>query len=338
MAINDTDVRPILRFGVLGLGQAAAQALPALAAHPNIRITAAVDVRQDALDKFAQEYGGETHRSVEELCASADVDVVHIATPHNLHVEHTLAAVAHGKHVVLEKPMALSLEDCDRMIEAVERAGVLLVVDRGSHGFDPPIHKIREMVRSGEYGRLGMINSWHYGNSMYAPRTPAELDDPPPIGGIFFRQGPHQIDLVRLIGAGLVRSMKAMTGAWDPERRAVGAFLGYLEFEDGAVVSFAYSGYDHFDTDEFQGWMGTYGDAPEPQPVWPGAAPPAGCHGRSGRVHGQGSHPQLRRHRPSRRLSPHAGRAHPSRALGHNGGELRARGHDPDLGRSDALR
>ena len=81
MAINDTEGRPILRFGVLGLGQAAAQALPALAAHPNIRITAAADVRQDALDKFAQEYGGQTHRSVEELCASADVDVVHIATP-----------------------------------------------------------------------------------------------------------------------------------------------------------------------------------------------------------------------------------------------------------------
>lgn len=257
--MTERDGGPVLRFGVVGLGLAGAQSLPALVARPFVKLTAAADIRPEALDKFERDFGGETYHTVEELAASPNVNVIHIATPHNLHVQHTLAAVAGGKHVVLEKPMALSLEDCDRMIEAAERNKVFLVVDRGSHGFDPPVHKVREIVRSGELGRLGMINNWQYTSSIYRARTPAELDDPPPVGGIFFRQAPHQIDLVRLIGGGMVRSVRAMTGVFDPERRAVGAFLAYLEFEDGAAASIAYNGYDHFDSEQFHDWIGTYG-------------------------------------------------------------------------------
>ena len=257
--MSERDGGPVLRFGIAGLGLAGAQSLPALLARPFVKLTAAADIRPEALDKFERDFGGETYRTVEELAASSNVDVIHIATPHNLHVQHTLAAVEGGKHVVLEKPMALTLEECDRMIEAAERNGVFLVVDRGSHGFDPPVRKVREIVRSGELGGLGMINNWQYTNSIYRARTPAELDDPPPVGGIFFRQAPHQIDLVRLIGGGRLRSVRAMTGVWDPERRAVGAFLAYLEFEDGAGASIAYNGYDHFDSEQFHDWIGTYG-------------------------------------------------------------------------------
>jgi phthalate 4,5-cis-dihydrodiol dehydrogenase len=118
---------------------------------------------------------------------------------------------------------------------------------------------VRELVRSGELGRLGMINNWQYTSSIYRARTPAELDDPPPVGGIFFRQGPHQIDLVRMIGGGMIRSVRAWTGVFDLERRAVGAFNAFMEFEDGAVASIAYSGYDHFDSEQFHDWIGTYG-------------------------------------------------------------------------------
>ena len=80
---------PVLRFGIVGLGLAGAQALPALAARPYVKLSAAADVRPEALDKFERDYGGETYHSVEELAASPNVDVIHIATPHNLHVQHT---------------------------------------------------------------------------------------------------------------------------------------------------------------------------------------------------------------------------------------------------------
>jgi phthalate 4,5-cis-dihydrodiol dehydrogenase len=253
----------VLRLGIAGLGQAAAAMLPEILSHPRVQLVAAADVRPEAREQFARELEGQAYADVAQLCADPGVDAIYIATPHQLHAAHTILAAEHGKHVLLEKPMALSLADCDAMIAAAECHGVRLLVGRGSHGFDPPILKIREIVCSGELGRLGMIHTWHYGDFLYRPRTPAELDTSQG-GGVLFNQGPHQIDIVRVIGGGMLRSVRAMTGNWDPARSTEGAFACYLEFEDGAGATIVYSGYDHFDTDEYHGWIGTYGSAKRP--------------------------------------------------------------------------
>jgi phthalate 4,5-cis-dihydrodiol dehydrogenase len=79
-----------------------------------------------------------------------------------------------------------------------------------------------------------------------------------------FNQGPHQIDLIRVIGGGMLRSVRAMTGNWDPERSTEGAYTAFLQFADGAAATMAYSGYDHFDSDELHYWIATYGDPSEP--------------------------------------------------------------------------
>jgi phthalate 4,5-cis-dihydrodiol dehydrogenase len=253
----------IVRLGIAGLGQAAAAMLPEILAHPRVQLVAAADVRPEARAQFERELEGRSYAEVAQLCADPQVDAVYVATPHQYHAPHAILAAEHGKHVLLEKPMALNLADCDAMIEAAERHGVSLLVGRGSHGFDPPILKIREIVRSGDLGRLGMIHTWHYGDFLYRPRTPAELDTSQG-GGVLFNQGPHQIDIVRVIGGGMLRSVRAMTGNWDPARSTEGAFSCYLEFTDGAGATIVYSGYDHFDTDEYHDWIGTYGGAKRP--------------------------------------------------------------------------
>ncbi len=257
------ETAPVLRLGIAGLGQAAAATLPEILAHPRVRLVAAADVRPEARAQFERELEGRAYPEVEQLCMDPEVDAVYVATPHQFHAPHTIMAVEAGKHVLLEKPMALTLADCDAMIAAADRAGVRLLVGRGSHGFDAPILAIREIVRSGELGRLGMIHTWHYGDFLYRPRTPAELDTSQG-GGVLFNQGPHQIDIVRVIGGGMLRSVRAMTGNWDPARSTEGAFACYLEFEDGAGATIVYSGYDHFDTDEYHGWISTYGAAKRP--------------------------------------------------------------------------
>src|SRR5713226_2488176 len=117
-----------LRFGVIGLGRAGAGMLSALGKHPDIRVTAAADLHRIHLDRFRAEFEGQVYTDAEDLCRSAEVDAVYIATPHEFHARHVAAAAAHGKHIIVEKPMALTLEDCDRMIEATERAGVQMVV------------------------------------------------------------------------------------------------------------------------------------------------------------------------------------------------------------------
>ena len=105
----------VLRLGVAGLGVASTQILPPISTLPFIKITAAADTRTDALAKFREAYKGETFTSVEAMCASANVDAVYVATPNHLHAQHAIAAANHKKHVIVEKPMALSIDECEAM-------------------------------------------------------------------------------------------------------------------------------------------------------------------------------------------------------------------------------
>jgi ABC-type Fe3+ transport system substrate-binding protein len=79
-------------------------------------------------------------------------------------------------------------------------------------------------------------------------------------GGIVFNQVPHQVDMVRWIGGGLVRSVRSMTGIWDPSRPTEGSHTTYLEFVDGAAATLVYNAYDHFDSDQFNEWTGEGGE------------------------------------------------------------------------------
>jgi len=246
-----------LRVGAVGLGKAFTLMLPALAADPRIELVAAADPRTEARERFAADFGARGYPSVEALCADPAVEVVYVATPHQNHVEHVALAAASGKHVLVEKPMAITLAECERMIEATERAGVVLVVGH-SHSFDRPILRTREIVDSGAVGAVRMINAQYYTDFLYRPRRPEELDTARG-GGVVFSQGAHQIDIVRLLAGGRAGSVHAFTGAWDASRPTEGAYAALLKFEDGVFASLLYSGYAHFDGDEFCGGIGELG-------------------------------------------------------------------------------
>ena len=251
----------ILRLGMAGLGVASTQIMPPIAKLPFIKITAAADMRADAVAKFREQYKGEGYTSVEELCASPNVDAVYIATPNSLHAEHAIIAAKHKKHIIVEKPMAMNLAECDAMNEAADKHGVKLLCGH-THSFDPPIRKIREIVKSGELGKLCMINTWNYNEFMYRPRMKHELAM---TRGVVLNQGPHHVDVVRLIGGGMVRSVRAMTGIWDPAREWEGSYTCYLEFADGTPATLVYSGYGFFDTAELFDWVGEGGQHRPPE-------------------------------------------------------------------------
>src|SRR5579871_1060565 len=101
----------LLRFGVIGLGRATTSFLPALVKHSRVKITAGADPRPEARAKWAADFEAEVYEYGEQLCASPNVDAVYIATPHALHAPYAIAAARHGKHVIVEKPMALTLDD-----------------------------------------------------------------------------------------------------------------------------------------------------------------------------------------------------------------------------------
>jgi len=251
----------VLRLGMAGLGVASTQILPPIAKLPFIKITAAADMRADAVAKFSEQYQAEGYTSVAELCASPNVDAVYIATPNSLHAEHAITAAKHKKHIIVEKPMAMTLAECDAMNEAADKYGVKLLCGH-THSFDPPIRKMREIVKSGELGKLCMINTWNYNEFMYRPRMKHELAM---TRGVVLNQGPHHVDIVRLIGGGMVRSVRAMTGVWDPAREWEGSYTCYLEFEDGTPATLIYSGYGFFDTAELFSWVGEGGQHRAPE-------------------------------------------------------------------------
>ena len=246
----------ILKLGVIGLGRGFTLMLPTFAADPRVGLHAAADPRAEARAQFTADFG-RAYATAEELCADPEIEAVYVASPHQFHAEHVRIAAKAGKHLLVEKPMAVTLDDCHAMIAAARGAGVQLIVGH-SHSFNRPVRRVRDIVESGRFGAVRMITALNFTDFLYRPRRPEELITDRG-GGVLFSQGAHQIDIVRLIGGGLVRTVTAATGSWDPSRPTEGAYSALLSFDGGAYASTTYSGYGHFDSDELMGWVGELG-------------------------------------------------------------------------------
>lgn len=243
-----------IRLGVAGLGVASTLFLPGVEKYPHARIVAAADPRDSARAAFEVKYGGRAYRSVEELCADPNVDAIWVATPNQLHCAHVVMAADAGKHVICTKPMALSIEECEQMCAAAERNGVQLLCGQ-TYSMSPDVQALWQVARSGELGRLISLNTWLATDWLLKPRAPEELDEALG-GGVVYRHGPHLIDTVRLLGGGMVRSVRAGVGRWMRERPCVGNFSAFLEFEDGTPATISYNGYGYFDTSELTWGIG----------------------------------------------------------------------------------
>lgn len=238
-----------LRMSMVGIGVGGAEILPAMETTPGVELYAGADINPITRERFHERYPeAKIYDSIESLCADPDVDAVWVSTPNRFHGPHTIYALEHGKHVVVEKPMALSLAEADAMNEAAVKSGNILMAGH-TQSYSLPIRAMRKIVKSGKIGRLYNMQALAYTDWMLRPRSEEELD-PNQGGGIPWRQTPHQVDSVRLIGGGLVRSVRGMTGTWGGWRPIPGFYSAYLEFEDGAACHIAHNGYGYFLTGE----------------------------------------------------------------------------------------
>ncbi|MDF1747865.1 MAG: Gfo/Idh/MocA family oxidoreductase [Alphaproteobacteria bacterium] len=257
-----TSDRPV-RLGVAGLGRAFMLMLPSFENDPRVVLAACAAPRESSRDAFVQRFGGVAYDSVEALCADPTLDAIYIATPHQMHRSHAECAVSSGKHVLLDKPLCVTLEDGEAIAEAAERAGKIVIVGP-SHSFDAPVLKARALIDSGSIGHVRMINALNYTDFLYRPRRPEELVTAEG-GGVIFSQGVHQIDIVRLLGGGMVSTVRASTGQWDDKRPTECAYSAHLTFAEGAFASLTYSGFAHFNSDEFCDWIGELGHDTDPK-------------------------------------------------------------------------
>ena len=252
-----------LRLGVAGLGRAFSLMLPTFLADSRICLVAACDTRETARVQFAKDFDAPVYDSIEQLAKDTTIDAIYIASPHQFHAEHTRIAAAAGKHVLVEKPMALALAECDAMIAACEQAHVHLLVGH-CHSFDTPYLETRKLIASGEFGAVRMVHALNYTDYLFRPRRPEELLTAEG-GGAVFSQAAHQVDIVRLLVGSRPSRLRSAVGNWDPARPTEGAYSALLWFEDGAYASLNYNGYGHFDSDEWTGWTGEMGNAKNPE-------------------------------------------------------------------------
>ncbi len=193
------------------------------------RLVAVCDVKPERAELFAQRYGAKAYVDLGAmLAAHPEVDVVSVCTPNGLHAAHTIAALRAGFHVLCEKPMALSVGDCERMIAASHRAERKLFIVKQNR-FNPPVVAVRDLVRSGKLGQiLGVqVNCfWNRGEEYYKSsdwRGTKALD-----GGVLYTQFSHFVDLVHWLAGDIVDLHSFIGNSNHP----------YIEIEDHGVVIF----------------------------------------------------------------------------------------------------
>ncbi len=145
----------MIKFGVVGCGRIARRHLDLLGGNQidGAELAAICDCDPAKLEAARQRYNVASYNNLDAMLADPSIDVVTVLTPSGMHAEHAIASAQAGKHVVVEKPMALRLEDADAMIAACDRARVKLFVVKQNR-LNVPVTKAREALDEGRFGKL----------------------------------------------------------------------------------------------------------------------------------------------------------------------------------------
>lgn len=243
-----------MRFGLIGLGGIGQVRKAAIEQAPECSLTAAFDINKD----MAAQLGNDARffDSADELLASDVCDAVVISTPTNFHAEQSIAAMEAGKHVIVEKPMASSLEECQRMLDVSRKTGKVLTVGF-NHRYFAAIKEMREAIQSQAIGKLSYIRAYtgHTGLSEF--KSPWMYDKDIMGGGTLMDNGIHVLDLTQHLMGG-VKSVTglALTDIWKLDRSEDNGFA-LMRGNDNVVATF------HSSWTEWKGYrfyIEAYGD------------------------------------------------------------------------------
>ena len=218
----------MINFALIGCGRIAKRHAELLGTGQigGARLVAVCDVQQDRAQAFGKQYAVPAYGSIAELLAMPGIDVVSVLTPSGMHAEHAIQVARSKRHVIVEKPMALTLQDADAMIRECDAAGVGLYVVKQNR-FNVPVVKAREALDAGRFGKLvlGTVRvRWCRDQSYYAQdawRGTWAQD-----GGVLSNQASHHVDMLSWFMGG-VESVHA---------RGVTALVN-IEAEDTAVAT-----------------------------------------------------------------------------------------------------
>jgi predicted dehydrogenase len=215
-------------FGIVGLGQISRGHIKGLQnAEPWARLVAVCDTDSARVEQIAEELGAKGYTSYREMIADADVAAICAPVPHNVHYEVAEAALLAGKHILLEKPMAPTTQECAKLIELATRQGLTISVAENTP-FVAAYVAVQDLVRSGAIGTPRLIRTLIYGSEIERLNDVSSWKGriAGTIGGAIFDAGPHSFYL-----------LKWLFGPIDSVQAIVNKIVPVSEVEDNAVVS-----------------------------------------------------------------------------------------------------
>jgi predicted dehydrogenase len=235
------------RWGLIGAGDIATRRVaPALRDSPGSELLAVARARAQLLDAFARSVGASrTYARWQELVRDRDVDAVYVATPVYLHAEQTIAAAEAGRHVLCEKPMAMNVSECDRMIAACHANNVTLGIAYYRH-FYPVVERIKHLMASGEIGEpaLVQVNAFEAFNP--APDDPRYwlMRKSQAGGGPMFDFGCHRIEVLLNV-FGPIGHATGMVAKVRFKREVEDTAVALLQLANGACATIAVTHASH---------------------------------------------------------------------------------------------
>ena len=198
-----------VRLGFIGVGWWGGVLATATAASSIAEVSGCFSRTAESREQFATEHGCVAYESLDEMFGS-DIDGVVIATPHATHADLVVSVAEAGKHVFVDKPLTLDIDEADRAIAATDEAGVLLQVGHNRRR-QPAIRQIKNWIEGGDLGQLTAVESVHAAPLLFNPSLPEWRRDPRenPVGGMA-ALGVHQIDTFHYL-AGPIGGVYAMS-------------------------------------------------------------------------------------------------------------------------------
>ena len=224
------------RIALVGCGRISKNHFDAIEKIDGLELVAVCDSDPERAEQAAKERGVACYTSYEKMLKEANADVITIATPSGLHTDQGVAAARAGKHVVMEKPMAISLTGADALVHACDKAGVQLFVVKQNR-LNPPIQLLKRAIDKNRFGRVYMASCtvhWARPQEYYdqAPwRGTWEFD-----GGAFMNQASHYVDLIQWL-MGPVESVMAKTATLARRIETEDTGVALLKFRSGALGS-----------------------------------------------------------------------------------------------------
>jgi UDP-N-acetyl-2-amino-2-deoxyglucuronate dehydrogenase len=222
------------KLALVGCGRISKNHFDALRKIEGLTIAAVCDIVPERAEAAGVQEGVAAFTSYEEMLQRAECDIVTVCTPSGLHAAQGALAARAGKHVITEKPMAITLGQADELVKACDDAGVFLFVVKQNR-LNPPIQLLRRAVDKGRFGRIFMANTtvrWQRPQDYYdaAPwRGTWEFD-----GGAIMNQASHYVDLIQWL-VGPVESVMAKTATQARRIEAEDSGVALLKFRSGAL-------------------------------------------------------------------------------------------------------